>query len=109
MRSSSLISLPAVDCDKAITAQLCLEAPLLTSQAIYFQVSLLYPSIYQELDELYLCKHVFFNEITVVLLVKSLCSFPVLCLCRFKCNIILHSFTIFILCHDVVDNLELKF
>lgn len=43
LRSTDLMALPAVDCDKAYAMQLCLEDTLLTSQTVYFQVALLYP------------------------------------------------------------------
>lgn len=43
LRSTDLMALPAVDCDKAYAMQLCLEETLLTSQTVYFQVALLYP------------------------------------------------------------------
>ncbi|RZC77573.1 hypothetical protein C5167_001743 [Papaver somniferum] len=42
LRSSNLLALPAVDCDKAFTMQLALEETLLTAQTVYFQVALLY-------------------------------------------------------------------
>lgn len=45
LRSTDLIALPAVDCDKAFAMQLCLEETLLTTQTVYFQVALLYPSL----------------------------------------------------------------
>ncbi|XP_059297157.1 protein transport protein SEC24 A-like isoform X2 [Lycium ferocissimum] len=44
LRSTDLIALPAVDCDKAYAMQLSLEETLLTSQTVYFQVALLYTS-----------------------------------------------------------------
>lgn len=44
LRSTDLMALPAVDCDKAYAMQLCLEETLLTSQTVYFQVALLYTS-----------------------------------------------------------------
>ncbi|KAL7151477.1 hypothetical protein ABFS83_04G034000 [Erythranthe nasuta] len=44
LRSTDLIALPAVDCDKAYAAQLSLEETLLTTQTVYFQVALLYTS-----------------------------------------------------------------
>lgn len=43
LRSTDLIALPAVDCDKAYAMQLSLEETLLTTQTVYFQVALLYP------------------------------------------------------------------
>lgn len=43
LRSTDLLALPAVDCDKAYAAQLSLEETLLTNQTVYFQVALLYP------------------------------------------------------------------
>lgn len=43
LRSSDLMALPAVDCDKAFAMQLVLEDTLLTTQTVYFQVALLYP------------------------------------------------------------------
>jgi protein transport protein SEC24 len=43
LRSTDLLALPAVDCDKAFAMQLSLEETLLTTQTIYFQVALLYP------------------------------------------------------------------
>ncbi|KAG2694555.1 hypothetical protein I3760_08G151200 [Carya illinoinensis] len=42
LRSTDLMALPAVDCDKAYAAQLSLEDTLLTTQTVYFQVALLY-------------------------------------------------------------------
>ncbi|XP_009629419.1 protein transport protein SEC24 A-like isoform X3 [Nicotiana tomentosiformis] len=44
LRSTDLMALPAVDCDKAYAMQLSLEETLLTSQTVYFQVALLYTS-----------------------------------------------------------------
>ncbi|XP_059670933.1 protein transport protein SEC24 A [Cornus florida] len=44
LRSTDLLALPAVDCDKAYAMQLCLEETLLTTQTVYFQVALLYTS-----------------------------------------------------------------
>ncbi|XP_043691777.1 protein transport protein Sec24-like At3g07100 [Telopea speciosissima] len=44
LRSTDLLALPAVDCDKAFAAQLSLEETLLTTQTVYFQVALLYTS-----------------------------------------------------------------
>ncbi|KAL8523037.1 hypothetical protein ACS0TY_013130 [Phlomoides rotata] len=44
LRSTDLLALPAVDCDKAYAAQLSLEETLLTSQTVYFQLALLYTS-----------------------------------------------------------------
>ncbi|KAL5729064.1 Protein transport protein Sec24A [Ranunculus cassubicifolius] len=44
LRSTDLLALPAVDCDKAFVAQLSLEDQLLTTQVVYFQVALLYTS-----------------------------------------------------------------
>ncbi|XP_055806658.1 protein transport protein SEC24 A isoform X1 [Solanum dulcamara] len=44
LRSTDLIALPAVDCDKAYAMQLSLEETLLTSQTIFFQIALLYTS-----------------------------------------------------------------
>ncbi|GAB2300923.1 Protein transport protein Sec24A [Dionaea muscipula] len=44
LRSTDLIALPAVDCDKAFAMQLCLEETLLTTQTVFFQVALLYTS-----------------------------------------------------------------
>lgn len=46
LRSTDLLALPAVDCDKAFAMQLSLEETLLTSQTMYFQVALLYPFFY---------------------------------------------------------------
>lgn len=43
LRSTDLMALPAVDCDKAYAAQLSLEEAVLTTQTVYFQVALLYP------------------------------------------------------------------
>ncbi|GER29733.1 transport protein Sec24 [Striga asiatica] len=43
LRSTDLLALPAVDCDKAYAAQLSLEETLLATQTVYFQVALLYP------------------------------------------------------------------
>lgn len=45
LRSTDLLALPAVDCDKAYAAQLSLEDTLLTTQTVYFQVALLYPCL----------------------------------------------------------------
>lgn len=45
LRSTDLMALPAVDCDKAYAMQLTLEETLLTTQTVYFQVALLYPCI----------------------------------------------------------------
>lgn len=42
LRSTDLLALPAVDCDKAYAMQLSLEETLLTTQTVYFQVALLY-------------------------------------------------------------------
>ncbi|KAK4795872.1 hypothetical protein SAY86_028198 [Trapa natans] len=42
LRSTDLLALPAVDCDKAYAMQLSLEEALLTTQTVYFQVALLY-------------------------------------------------------------------
>lgn len=42
LRSTDLLALPAVDCDKAFAMQLSLEETLLTTQTVYFQVALLY-------------------------------------------------------------------
>ena len=44
LRSSDLMALPAVDCDKAFAMQMILEESLLTSQTAYLQAALLYPS-----------------------------------------------------------------
>ncbi|KAL3517621.1 hypothetical protein ACH5RR_020210 [Cinchona calisaya] len=44
LRSTDLMALPAVDCDKAYAMQLCLEETLLTTDTVYFQVALLYTS-----------------------------------------------------------------
>uniref|UniRef100_A0A0C9RQX6 TSA: Wollemia nobilis Ref_Wollemi_Transcript_911_3688 transcribed RNA sequence n=1 Tax=Wollemia nobilis TaxID=56998 RepID=A0A0C9RQX6_9CONI len=44
LRSSDLLALPAVDCDKGFAMQLSLEDTLLTTQTVYFQVALLYTS-----------------------------------------------------------------
>ncbi|RRT82994.1 hypothetical protein B296_00010393 [Ensete ventricosum] len=41
LRSTDLLALPAVDCDKAFAMQLSLEETLMTSQTVYFQVALL--------------------------------------------------------------------
>lgn len=46
LRSTDLLALPAVDCDKAFAMQLSLEETLLTTQTVYFQVALLYPLQY---------------------------------------------------------------
>jgi protein transport protein SEC24 len=45
LRSTDLMALPAVDCDKAYAMQLSLEETLLTTQTVYFQVALLYPCV----------------------------------------------------------------
>ncbi|KAI3787781.1 hypothetical protein L2E82_00206 [Cichorium intybus] len=42
LRSTDLLALPAVDCDKAYAMQFALEETLLTTQIVYFQVALLY-------------------------------------------------------------------
>ncbi|KHN43367.1 Protein transport protein Sec24-like [Glycine soja] len=42
LRSTDLLALPAVDCDKAFAMQLSLEETLLTTQTMYLQVALLY-------------------------------------------------------------------
>ncbi|KAK7269462.1 hypothetical protein RIF29_22188 [Crotalaria pallida] len=42
LRSTDLLALPAVDCDKAFAMQLSLEEALLTTQTMHFQVALLY-------------------------------------------------------------------
>ncbi|XP_027363227.1 protein transport protein Sec24-like At3g07100 isoform X2 [Abrus precatorius] len=42
LRSTDLLALPAVDCDKAFAMQLSLDETLLTTQTMYFQVALLY-------------------------------------------------------------------
>ncbi|KAE9618908.1 putative von Willebrand factor, type A, Zinc finger, Sec23/Sec24-type, sec23/Sec24, trunk [Lupinus albus] len=42
LRSTDLLALPAVDCDKAFAMQLSLDEALLTTQTMYFQVALLY-------------------------------------------------------------------
>lgn len=44
LRSTDLLALPAVDCDKAFAVQLSLEETLMTTQTVYFQVALLYTS-----------------------------------------------------------------
>lgn len=44
LRSTDLLALPAVDCDKAFAMQLSLEETLLTTPTVYFQVALLYTS-----------------------------------------------------------------
>ncbi|KAK9279619.1 hypothetical protein L1049_013298 [Liquidambar formosana] len=44
LRSTDLLALPAVDCDKAFAMQMSLEETLLTTQTVYFQVALLYTS-----------------------------------------------------------------
>ncbi|GMP99662.1 hypothetical protein CsSME_00047051 [Camellia sinensis var. sinensis] len=44
LRSTDLLALPAVDCDKAYAMQMGLEETLLTTQTVYFQVALLYTS-----------------------------------------------------------------
>ncbi|XP_068634526.1 protein transport protein SEC24 A-like [Aristolochia californica] len=44
LRSTDLLALPAVDCDKAFAMQLALEDTLLTTPVVYFQVALLYTS-----------------------------------------------------------------
>ena len=43
LRSTDLLALPAVDCDKAFGMQLSLEETLMTTPTVYFQVALLYP------------------------------------------------------------------
>ncbi|KAJ0244362.1 Protein transport protein Sec24-like [Hirschfeldia incana] len=42
LRSTDLLALPAVDCDKAYAVQLALEETLLSTPTVYFQVALLY-------------------------------------------------------------------
>ncbi|TYI85340.1 hypothetical protein E1A91_D05G433800v1 [Gossypium mustelinum] len=42
LRSTDLLALPAVDCDKAYAMQLSLEETLLSTPTVYFQVALLY-------------------------------------------------------------------
>ncbi|KAA3472555.1 protein transport protein Sec24-like [Gossypium australe] len=42
LRSTDLLALPTVDCDKAYAVQLSLEETLLTTQTVYFQAVLLY-------------------------------------------------------------------
>ncbi|XAR58583.1 hypothetical protein NMG60_11014050 [Bertholletia excelsa] len=42
LRSTDLLALPAVDCDKAYAMEMSLEETLLTNQIVYFQVALLY-------------------------------------------------------------------
>ncbi|THU63035.1 hypothetical protein C4D60_Mb01t11480 [Musa balbisiana] len=42
LRSTDLLALPAVDCDKAFAMQLSLEETLMTTQTVYFQVALFY-------------------------------------------------------------------
>ncbi|KAA8515259.1 hypothetical protein F0562_018511 [Nyssa sinensis] len=44
LRSTDLLALPAVDCDKAYAMQFSLEETLLTTQIVYFQVALLFTS-----------------------------------------------------------------
>ncbi|CAA6666223.1 unnamed protein product [Spirodela intermedia] len=44
LRSTDLLALPSVDCDKAFGMQLSLEDTLMTTQTVYFQVALLYTS-----------------------------------------------------------------
>ncbi|KAJ3670278.1 hypothetical protein LUZ60_010602 [Juncus effusus] len=44
LRSTDLLALPAVDCDKAFAMQFSLEETLMTTQTVYFQVALLYTS-----------------------------------------------------------------
>ncbi|KAI8522966.1 hypothetical protein RHMOL_Rhmol13G0038300 [Rhododendron molle] len=44
LRSTDLLALPAVDCDKAFALQLTLEETLLTTPTVYFQVALLFTS-----------------------------------------------------------------
>ncbi|XP_020091801.1 protein transport protein Sec24-like At3g07100 isoform X2 [Ananas comosus] len=44
LRSTDLLALPAVDCDKSFAMQLSLEDTLMTTQTVYFQVALLYTS-----------------------------------------------------------------
>uniref|UniRef100_A0A1D1XLC4 Protein transport protein Sec24-like At3g07100 n=1 Tax=Anthurium amnicola TaxID=1678845 RepID=A0A1D1XLC4_9ARAE len=44
LRSTDLLALPVVDCDKAFAMQLSLEETLMTTQTVYFQVALLYTS-----------------------------------------------------------------
>lgn len=45
LRSSDLMALPAVDCDKAFAMQMILEESLLTMQTAYLQAALLYPFV----------------------------------------------------------------
>ncbi|ERN19877.1 protein transport protein Sec24-like At3g07100 [Amborella trichopoda] len=44
LRTTDLLALPAVDCDKAFAMQFSLEETLLNTQTVYFQVALLYTS-----------------------------------------------------------------
>ncbi|CAI9117147.1 OLC1v1018490C1 [Oldenlandia corymbosa var. corymbosa] len=44
LRSTDLMALPAVDCDKAYAMQFSLEETLLTTDTVYFQIALLYTS-----------------------------------------------------------------
>ncbi|KAJ0970469.1 hypothetical protein J5N97_023346 [Dioscorea zingiberensis] len=44
LRSTDLVALPVVDCDKAFAMQISLEETLLTTQTVYFQVAVLYTS-----------------------------------------------------------------
>ncbi|KAF9612370.1 hypothetical protein IFM89_039197 [Coptis chinensis] len=44
LRSTDLLALPSVDCDKAFAMQFALEDQLLITQVVYFQVALLYTS-----------------------------------------------------------------
>lgn len=59
LRSTDLLALPAVDCDKAYAAQFSLEETLLATQTIYFQVVLLYPCLQNFLNghSVYMCAY----------------------------------------------------
>lgn len=54
LRSTDLLALPAVDCDKAYAMQFALEETLLTTQIVYFQVALLYPSLILKSSQIFL-------------------------------------------------------
>ncbi|KAF7121232.1 hypothetical protein RHSIM_Rhsim13G0029500 [Rhododendron simsii] len=57
LHSTDIIALPAVDCDKAFAMQLTLEETLLTTQTVYFQVGLLYPSLHAKEVQAWLSWH----------------------------------------------------
>lgn len=74
LRSTDLLALPAVDCDKAYAMQLSLEDTLLTTQTVYFQVALLYPSM-----RMIIYLQFFFTPtVSIYVPAYASCSFPFL-------------------------------